>query len=71
MSLFTAIGSYLLAKDKGRNKLKWTILGAIPLINFACIWFFVGATNLRVERKIDQILIELNELKNRPSQPNF
>lgn len=65
MSLFTAVGSYLLAKEKGRNRLKWTILGAIPGINFACLWFFVGATNLHTERKLDQILIEL---KNRSPQ---
>jgi O-antigen/teichoic acid export membrane protein len=65
MSLLIAVGSYFLAKEKGRNALKWTILGAIPLVNFVCIWFFVGATNLRLERKLDQILAEL---KNRPSQ---
>jgi O-antigen/teichoic acid export membrane protein len=63
MSLFIAVGSYFLAKEKGRNTLKWTLLGAIPMVNFVCIWFFVGATNLRLERKLDQILAEL---KNRP-----
>ncbi len=56
MSVCTAIGSHLLAKEKGRNVLKWTILGAIPLVNFACIWFFVGAANLRLEKKMDDLL---------------
>ncbi len=65
MSLAIAIGSYFLAKEKGRNTLKWTILGAIPMVNFACVWFLVGATNLRLERKLDQILAEL---KSRPPQ---
>jgi len=67
MSLFIAIGSFLLAKEKGRNVLKWTILGAIPLVNFACVWFFVGATNLRLERKLDQIL-ELQKAASRSVQ---
>jgi len=61
MSLFIAVGAYLLAKEKGRNTLKWTILGAIPLVNIICIWFFVGATNLRLERKLDQVLAELKK----------
>ena len=63
MSVFIAVGSHFLAKEKGRNVMKWTILGAIPIVNFACVWFFVGATNLRLERKLDQILAEL---KSRP-----
>ena len=66
MSILIAIGSFLLAKEKERNVLKWTILGAIPVVNFVCIWFFVGATNLRLERKLDQIL-ELQRVGNRHS----
>jgi hypothetical protein len=61
MSVFIAIGAHLLAKEKGRNVMKWTILGAIPMVNFVCIWFFVGATNLRTERKLDEILAELKK----------
>lgn len=68
MSLFIAAGSFFLAKEKGRNVLKWTVLGAIPLVNFACVWFFVGATNLRLERKLDLILAELQKQPNRLPQ---
>eukprot|EP01034_Spumella_vulgaris_P035475 gene35475-43740_t len=32
-----AIPAHLLAKEKGRNVTKWTILALIPLVNFACI----------------------------------
>lgn len=55
MSMLTAPAAYLLAKDKGRNVLLWTILGVIPIINFCCIWYFSGASNLRLERKLDEI----------------
>lgn len=47
-----------LAREKGRNVTKWTILGFIPIVNFMCVLFFVGAANLRLERKLDE-LIEL------------
>jgi hypothetical protein len=56
MSVASAIVAYLLAKDKGRNVLLWTILGIIPLINFLFIGYFVGASNLRVEKKIDTLI---------------
>jgi hypothetical protein len=61
MSVFISISSFLLAKEKGRNVLKWTVLGSIPILNFICVWFFVGATNLRIERKLDDILAELKK----------
>jgi O-antigen/teichoic acid export membrane protein len=67
MSLFVSVGSFFLAKEKGRNVVKWTILGAIPLVNFACVWFFVGAANLHTERKLDQILAELQKNSSRTS----
>ena len=47
---------FLLARDKGRNVALWTVLGMIPVVNFFCIWYFVGAANLRLERKIDALL---------------
>ena len=55
-SLIIAIVSYLLAKEKGRNLVLWTVLGALPMVNFICISFFIGAANLRLERKIDELL---------------
>lgn len=59
MSLLMAIPSHLLAKEKGRNVAKWTILAMIPLVNFACIWFFIGASNLKLEKKIDDLTLLL------------
>jgi hypothetical protein len=56
MSFAFGFAARALAKDKGRNVLKWTILGFIPIVNFVCGWYFVGASNLRLERKIDALL---------------
>jgi hypothetical protein len=56
LSMGIGIVAYLLAREKGRNVVLWTVLGVIPVVNFACIWFFVGAADLRVERKLDQLL---------------
>jgi hypothetical protein len=56
ISAVIAIPAHLLAKDKGRNVPLWTILGLIPLVNYACMIFFVGASNLRLEKKIDTLL---------------
>ena len=54
-SLAIAPVSYKLAKEKGRNVALWTILGAIPILNIFCAWFFVGAANLRLEHKLDEL----------------
>ena len=59
MSLGIGIAAYFLAKDKERNVVLWTILGFIPIVNFAAMWFFIGASNLRVERKLDELLQRL------------
>lgn len=56
MSIFMGVTAHLLAKDKGRNVLLWTVLGVIPFVNFLCITYFVGAANLRAERKLDELL---------------
>jgi hypothetical protein len=56
LSMALGIVAYLLARDKGRNVVLWTVLGVIPVVNFFCIWFFVGAANLRLERKVEQLL---------------
>lgn len=61
MSLLMAIAANVLAREKGRNITKWTILALIPVINFACIWFFIGAANLHTERKLDEILKRLDK----------
>jgi hypothetical protein len=56
VSLGFAVVAYKLAREKGRNVALWTVLGAIPVLNFVCIPFFVGATNLELARKLDEIL---------------
>lgn len=55
LSVIFAVVAHFLAKDKGRNVGLWTVLGAIPLVNWLCIWYFVGASNLRIEKKIDDL----------------
>lgn len=56
--LIFGIVAHMLAKEKGRNVTLWTVLGFIPVVNIFCMWFFVGAANLRLENKIDQLLKE-------------
>ena len=56
ITLVFGITSYFLAKEKGRNILLWTVVGFIPLLNMFFIWFFIGATNLKTEQKLDEII---------------
>jgi len=63
LSLLMAVPANMLARQKGRNVVLWTILALIPLVNFACIWYFVGASNLALERKIDELMLELKRSK--------
>lgn len=56
MSLVLGFVARALAKDKRRNVLTWTVLGFLPIVNFVCASYFVGASNLRLERKIDALL---------------
>jgi len=51
-----------LAKDKGRNITLWTVLGFIPIVNMFCMPFFIGASNLRLEKKLDAIDVMLKTL---------
>jgi hypothetical protein len=60
ISILIAIPARLLAKDKGRNVSLWTVLGLIPLVNWFCMPFFIGASNLRLEKKIDALLENRN-----------
>lgn len=61
MVAMVGVTSHLLAREKGRNVALWTILGCIPFLNFLFIWFFVGAANLKLERKIDLLLQQQEE----------
>ena len=62
LSILFAIPSHFLAKDKGRNVALWTILGLIPLVNYVCMFFFIGASNVRLEKKIDSLLKQKPDL---------
>ena len=52
-----------LAKEKGRDVKLWTILGFLPLVNIICFWFFIGAANLKLERKIDEVINRLDAIE--------
>ena len=56
LSLLNGVIIHFLAKEKGRKVTLWTILGFIPFVNLFLLPFFVGAANLRLEDKIDQLL---------------
>jgi len=68
LSAVLGVSAHLLAKDKGRNVVLWTVLGVIPIVNMVCAWYFVGASNLRLERKIDKLLeaLEKGEIPVKP-----
>jgi len=48
--------NYRLAKDKGKNIVKYTILGFIPLLNYIALVYLVGTPNLILDKKVDRIL---------------
>jgi len=60
MSLMFGFVARAWAKEKGRNTTRWTVLGFIPLVNMVCMPFFVGAPNIRIEKKLDEIMERLN-----------
>jgi hypothetical protein len=60
MSIPLGITSRKLAEEKGRNVTLWTVLGFIPILNYICIVFFIGAANLRIERKLDHLIERLH-----------
>lgn len=59
--LIIAIPVYKLAKEKGKNVVLWTVLACIPLVNIVSIIYIVGATNSRLEAKIDRLLKEIDK----------
>lgn len=56
LSIPLAVVAHKLAKEKGRNVALWTVLGCIPVVNYFCLAFFIGASNLKLEEKIDEFL---------------
>ena len=61
MSLLMAIPANLIAREKGRNVALWTVLALVPLVNFACFWYFIGASNLKLERKMDELILAVTQ----------
>ena len=61
LSLGLGFQALFLAKDKGRNVVLWAIVGFMPFVNFFCIWYLIGASNLRHEQKLDEILSRLQK----------
>jgi hypothetical protein len=47
----------LLAKEKGRDVRKWTILGAIPGVNIFATLYFIGAINRKLESRLERIML--------------
>ena len=60
-SFCLAFVGWALAKEKGRNVVLWTILGLVPIVNWFCMLLFIGAANLRLEKKLDEILDTLRQ----------
>lgn len=56
MTLPIGFISRMLAKEKGRNLTTWTVMGFFPIVNYFAMIFFLGAANLKLERKIDELL---------------
>jgi len=45
-----------LAIDKGKNSVKYTILGCIPFVNYYAWFYLVGTPNRNLEEKLDRVL---------------
>jgi hypothetical protein len=61
MSIMFGFVARALAKEKGRSIALWTILGFIPAVNMVCMPFFIGAANLRIEKKIDELMARISK----------
>jgi hypothetical protein len=59
-SIPIAIFGYVLAQQKGRNHIAWLIWGLVPFINMFAVWYFIGATNLKLERKLDGLVSKID-----------
>jgi hypothetical protein len=52
-----------LAKDKGKNTVKYTILGCIPLVNYYALIYLIGTPNKIMEEKLDRVLAIIGNKK--------
>lgn len=60
LTLVPALTVFFLAKDKGRNVLLCTLLGIIPFLNLGVLLYLIGATNLKMASKLDEIVALLS-----------
>ncbi|MDI3465931.1 MAG: hypothetical protein OJF50_004752 [Nitrospira sp.] len=60
-SMVIAAVANILARQKGGSVVAWTVLGAIPFVNFFLVWYFAGAVNLRLEDKLDRVIAGLGK----------
>ncbi len=52
-----------LAIDKGKNSIKYTILGCIPFVNYYALFYLVGTPNRNLEKKLDRVLAIIDNKK--------
>jgi hypothetical protein len=65
LSVTWSITAFLLAKQKGRKPFLWAILALLPFINFLLIWYLIGASDLKHEEKINEIIERLKKLESK------
>ena len=51
----------ILAKEKGKNVILWTILACIPLVNFFIVPYIIGTPSKIQEEKLNKIIELLNK----------
>jgi len=56
-----ALSCYWLAREKGRNKVLWLVLGLIPVVNFFALPYITGAPSRILEEKVDRLLFLLEQ----------
>jgi hypothetical protein len=70
-SLILGFIGHALARDKGRPVVKWTIISFIPIVNCIGMIFLIGCTNLRLERKLDELLAGQKPSADQRIEPRF
>ena len=56
LMLVPGLTVFFLAKDKGRNDLLCTFLGLVPFLNLVVLLYLVGATDLKMASKLDEVV---------------
>jgi hypothetical protein len=53
----------ILAKEKGKDVVLWTVLACIPVVNFIILPYIIGTPSKIIEDKIDKVIETLNRLE--------